>query len=339
VYFNDQRKIAIIGMGAVGSSSAYAMMISGLVNEMVLVDINRNRAEGEAMDLSHGASFIKPIKIYAGEYEDCLDADIIIFSAGVAQKPGESRIDLVSRNLEVLRKALPRCINKKGDSILLMVTNPVDILTYAGLRLCDLPPNRVIGSGTVLDSSRFRYLISSHCRVEARNVHAYVIGEHGDTEVPLWSLANIAGFPVTDFCCQQGFPCMDKETVTIQVREAAYKVISLKGATYYAVGLAVKRICESILRDENSILTVSGLIEGQHGIFDTCLSLPSLVNRRGRANVLVLPMAPEEEKALLYSATKLKEIQQELDLSPLSFEARQVPPMSEHQYQEIMRYH
>jgi len=339
VYFNDQRKIAIIGMGAVGSSSAYAMMISGLVNEMVLVDINRNRAQGEAMDLAHGASFIKPIKIYAGEYEDCLDADIIVFSAGVAQKSGESRVDLVFRNLEVLRKALPRCMSKKGDSILLMVTNPVDVLTYAALRLCDLPPNRVIGSGTVLDSSRFRYLISSHCRVEARNVHAYVVGEHGDTEVPLWSLANIAGFPVADFCCQRDVSCMDKEAVTAQVREAAYKVISLKGATYYAVGLAVKRICESILRDENSILTVSGLIEGQHGIFDTCLSLPSLINRRGRTNVLVLPMAPEEEKALLYSAAKLKEIQQELDLSPLSLEAPPVPPASERLEREIIRYH
>lgn len=339
MYFNDQRKIAIIGMGAVGSSSAYAMMISGLVNEMVLVDVNRDRARGEAMDLSHGASFIKPIKIYAGEYEDCLDADIIIFCAGVKQKPGENRVDLVFRNLEILKKALPRCINKKSDSILLMVSNPVDILTYAALRLGDLPPNRVIGSGTVLDSSRFRYMISSHCRVEARNVHAYVVGEHGDTEVPLWSLADIAGFPVADFCRQRGLPCMEKETLTTQVREAAYKVIALKGSTYYAVGLAIKRICESVLRDEDSILTVSGLMEGQHGIFNTCLSLPSLVNRKGRDSVLVLPMSPEEEKALLHSADMLKEIQQELDLSPLAFEARLTAPAPEHLYQKITRYH
>ncbi|MCL6447250.1 MAG: L-lactate dehydrogenase [Armatimonadetes bacterium] len=337
--FDDQRKIAVVGVGAVGASSAYAMMISGLIDELVLVDINRERAEGEAMDLAHGASFIKPIKIYVGEYEDCRDADLIIFSAGVPQKPGETRLDLVFKNLEVLKQALPRCIDRNSDTILLMVTNPVDVLTYAALRLTDLPPDRVIGSGTVLDSSRFRYLISEHCRVEARNIHAYVVGEHGDTEVPLWSLANIAGFSVQDFCCQRGVPCLDQEAITRRVREAAYEVIARKGATYYAVGLAVKRICESILRDENSILTVSGLIDGEYGISDVCLSLPSIVNRRGRVRILPVPMSAEEEEALRHSAAALKEIQQRLDLTPLPRKEHRdfLPPGYE--YREFTGYH
>ncbi|MEW6275613.1 MAG: L-lactate dehydrogenase [Bacillota bacterium] len=335
----EQRKIAVVGVGAVGASTAYAMMISGLIDELVLVDINRERAEGEAMDLAHGASFIKPIKIYVGEYEDCRDADIIIFSAGVPQKPGESRLDLVFRNLEVLKQVLPRCIGKNGDTILLLVTNPVDVLTYAALRLTDLPPNRVIGSGTVLDSSRFRYLISEHCRVEARNIHAYVVGEHGDTEVPLWSLANIAGFSVQDFCCQRGVPCLDQEAITRRVREAAYEVIARKGATYYAVGLAVKRICESILRDENSILTVSGLIAGEYGINDVCFSLPSIVNRQGRVRVLPVPMSAEEEEALRHSANALKSIQRQLDLAPLPMVEERQFITRDYNYGEFTGYH
>lgn len=313
----DQRKVAIVGAGAVGACSAYVMMISGLVSELVLVDINRDRAEGEAMDLAHSASFIKPIKIYVGEYEDCRDADIIVYSAGLSQKPGETRIELVSSNLAILKKVLPKIIDRDQNSILLMVTNPVDILTYAAIKLMDLSPERVIGSGTVLDSSRFRYLISEHCKVEARNIHAYVIGEHGDTEVPVWSLANIAGFSVEDFCSRCGYPSMDTELISSRVRRAAYEVIALKGATFYAVGLAIRRICQSILRDENTILTVSGLLEGQYGIKDVCLSLPSVINRSGRTRVFDLPIAKNEEEALQHSAETIKSIQQQVDLTPL----------------------
>ncbi|MDQ0287379.1 L-lactate dehydrogenase [Desulfofundulus luciae] len=311
---NDKRKIAVVGVGAVGSATAYAVMMSGLVSELVLVDSNRERAEGEAMDLAHGASFIKPIRIYAGEYEDCRDADIIIFCAGVNQKPGETRLDLVQRNFAILKDTLPRLMPMEGDGVLLMVTNPVDILTYAALRLTNLPPNRVIGSGTVLDSSRFRYLLSQFCQVEPRNIHAYVVGEHGDTEVPLWSLANIAGIPVQEFCCWRGVPCLNPDEITRRVRDAAYEVIARKGATCYAIGLAVKRICESILRDENSILTVSGLVDGEYGITGVCLSLPSIVNRTGRVRVLAVPLAPQEEEALHHSARTLKSIIARLDL-------------------------
>lgn len=314
----DKRKIAVVGVGSVGASTAYAVILSGLVNELVLVDVDRQKAEGEAMDLAHGASFVKPINIYAGDYSDCHDADIIVFTAGANQKPGETRLDLVEKNMKILRESLPHIINTSGDAVLLMVANPVDILTYAALKITGLPPNRVIGSGTVLDSSRFRYIISEQCRVEPRNVHAYVVGEHGDTEVPLWSIANIAGIPVEEFCCRQGAPCLNREEVSGQVRRAGYEIINRKGATYYAIGLAVKRICESIIRDENSILTVSGLLEGQYGIADVCLSLPSLVNRDGRTRVLSVPLAPDEEKALRHSAGVLKSILADLNLAPFT---------------------
>ncbi|WP_078060757.1 L-lactate dehydrogenase [Desulfotomaculum copahuensis] len=311
---DDKRKIAVVGVGAVGSACAYAVMMSGLVSELVLVDINRERAEGEAMDMAHGASFIKPIRVYAGDYHDCHDADVIIFSAGANQKPGETRLDLVNKNYQILKDVLPRLMPLSDEGVLLMVANPVDVLTYAALHLAQLPPERVVGSGTVLDSSRFRYLISSHCRVEPRNIHAYVVGEHGDTEVPLWSRANIAGIPVREFCRWRGVPCPDPAEISSQVRRAAYEVIARKGVTAYAIGLAVKRICESILRDENTVLTVSGLINGEYGIHDVCFSLPAIVNRQGRSRVLAVPLAPDEEEALHHSAAVLKSILDRLDL-------------------------
>ncbi|MFZ5641987.1 MAG: L-lactate dehydrogenase [Bacillota bacterium] len=309
----DKRKIAVVGAGSVGSASAYALMISGLVSEMTLVDIDKKKAGGEAMDLAHGASFVSPIKIYAGDYEDCHNADIIVFTAGANQKPGETRLDLIQKNLSILRDVLPRIINPEGGSILLMVSNPVDIMTYAALKITGLAPNRILGSGTVLDSSRFRYLISEKCRVEARNIHAYVVGEHGDTEVTLWSLANIAGIPLEDFCSMHGIPCLDKNNISEQVRRAGYEIIERKGATYYAIGLAVRRICESIIRDENSVLTVSGLLDGEYGLRDVCMSLPTLVNRAGRVRTLAVPVSGEEEEGLKRSARVLREALEGVD--------------------------
>lgn len=311
---NDFRKIAVVGAGSVGASIAYALLMSGLVSEIVLVDIDKNRAEGEAMDLAHGAAFVKPIKITVGEYKDCRDADIIIFTAGAGQKPGETRLELVHKNTAVLRSVLPLVMDREGDSILLMVSNPVDVLTYAALRLTNLPSNRVIGSGTVLDSSRFRHLISEHCLVEPRNIHAYVIGEHGDTEILLWSKANIAGLSPEEFCRWRNIPCPDRQTINQSVRNAAYEIIARKGATFYAIGLAVRRICECILRDENSILTVSGLIDGAHDINDVCLSMPCLVNRQGLVQVLPVPLEDAEKEALLKSAAMLHSMQEKLEL-------------------------
>lgn len=302
------RKIAVVGVGSVGASVAYALMVAGLPTELVLVDANRAKAEGEAMDLSHAAAFVKPIKIYDGNYADCRDADIIIFTAGASQKPGETRLDLVNKNFAILKDCLFRMMPERAETVLLMVSNPVDVLTYAAVKMSGLPPERVIGSGTVLDSSRFRHEISRHCRVDARNVHAYVVGEHGDSEVLLWSLANIAGTGIEEFCALKGIPFLNREEVDYRVRNAAYEIISRKGATYYAISLAVRRICESILRDEHSILTVSGLVDGAYGIDNCCLSLPAVVDARGRTDVLVLPLTGEEEKALRRSAEVLKEV-------------------------------
>jgi L-lactate dehydrogenase len=308
-----ERKIAVVGVGAVGASTAYALAVSGLASELVLVDINSAKAEGEAMDLAHAAAFIKPIRIYAGEFEDCRDASIIIFAAGANQKPGETRLDLLLKNYSILKESLPRILGG-GDSIFIIVSNPVDVLTYAALKLSGLPPERVFGSGTVLDSSRFRHNLSDHCGVAPRNVHAYVVGEHGDSEVLLWSLANIAGTSIDRYCDLAGIPPVNCQEVDSQVRNAAYEIISRKGASYYAVSLAIKRICESILRDENSLLSVSGLIEGQYGVSGCCLSLPSVISSKGRGKPLELPLSGEEEEALRRSSDVLKSAIQKLNL-------------------------
>lgn len=296
-----------------GASTAYALVASGLATELVLVDINQARAEGEAMDLAHAAAFIKPIQIYAGSYEDCRDAGIIIFAAGASQKPGETRLDLLQKNYGILKYILTQ-LKLTGENILLIVSNPLDVLTYAALQVTGLPPERVFGSGTVLDSSRFRHILSEHCHVAPRNVHATVVGEHGDSEVMLWSLADIAGIRVDHFCELTGMPPVNREAVDKQVRSAAYEIISRKGATYYAVSLAVRQICESIIRDGSYILSVSGLIEGPYGIHGCCLSLPSIVNSAGRGRPLELPLATEEEGALRHSAEVLKEAIASLNL-------------------------
>lgn len=309
----DERKIAVVGVGAVGASTAYALAVSGLASELVLVDANRAKAEGEAMDLAHAAAFIKPIRIYAGDYEDCRDASIIIFTAGANQKPGETRLDLLLKNYGILKESLPRLLGG-ADSIFIIVSNPVDVLAYAALKLSGLPPERVFSSGTVLDSSRFRHRLSYHCGVAPRNVHAYVVGEHGDSEVLLWSLANIAGTGIDGYCKLAGIPPVNRREVDSQVRNAAYDIISRKGASYYAVSLAIKRICESIVRDENSILSVSGLLEGLYGISGCCLSLPSVINSKGRGKPLELPLSGEEEDALRRSADVLKSAIQKLNL-------------------------
>ncbi|MGQ9533479.1 MAG: L-lactate dehydrogenase [Desulfotomaculales bacterium] len=305
-------KVAVVGTGYVGAAVAYTLMLSGLVRELVLVDINRARAEGEAMDMAHGESFVRPVKVYAGDYEDCREAKIIVFAAGAAQRPGETRLDLVARNVEVLKDALPQLAAVSPEAILLMVTNPVDVLTYAAWCITGWPVRQVMGSGTVLDSSRFRYALSRHCRVDPRNVHAYIIGEHGDSEVPVWSRANIAGLSVEEYCRQCGLPPPDRRALFEEVRRAAYEIIARKGATNLAISLAVRRICEAVLRDEHSVLTVSGLVDGPYGLRDVALSLPAVVTGRGRETVLVPPLSQEEEAALRRSAEILAAVQAEV---------------------------
>lgn len=302
-------KISIIGAGFVGSTTAYTLMLSGLVSELVLVDVNRDKAEGEAMDLNHGAPFIRPVKVMAGDYADCEGSSIVIITAGANQKPGETRIDLVKKNTEVFKSIIPELVRFCRDSILLVVTNPVDILTYITYKISGFKKEKVIGSGTVLDTARFKSLLGEHVGVDARNVHSYVLGEHGDTEVATWSITNIAGMSMESFCANSN-TCNDssKNEIYEDVKKAAYHVIEKKGATYYAVGLTVRRIVEAILRDENSILTVSSLVEGMYGLEDVCLSLPTIVNSTGIRNVLKLELDEREKNALVNSGNSLKEI-------------------------------
>lgn len=307
-------KITVIGAGLVGSTSVYAMMNAGIASELVLIDVNQKRLAGEVMDLNHGSSFVPQVRVRAGDYADCADSSIIVITAGVNQKPGESRLDLLKRNVEVFRNIVPNIMRHNDFPLILVVTNPVDLLTLVTLRLSGLPPHRVIGSGTVLDSSRFRYLLSEHFNVSAQNVHAYIVGEHGDSEVPTWSLTNIAGIPIDDYCraCEKNENCVERERIFNEVKNSAYAIIEGKGATYYAVGLAVRRICEAILRNEHAILPVSSLIDGLYGIKDVALSLPTILDSQGVQKVLELPLTPEETAGLRVSADTLKSVFRDL---------------------------
>lgn len=309
-------KITIIGAGFVGATTAYTLMLSGLVSELVLIDVNKEKVEGEVMDLNHGMPFVRPVKIYSGSYNDCAGSDIIIIAAGANQKPGETRIDLVHKNTAIFKSIISEIIKYNQDCILLVVTNPVDILTYVTYKTSGFSKNKVIGSGTVLDTSRLRFLVGAHTGIDTRNVHAYIIGEHGDTEVATWSTANIATIPMDKYCesCLQGKGCTSKEEIYNDVKNAAYKIIERKGATYYAVALAVRRIVEAILRNENSILTVSSFLEGQYGLYDVCLSVPTVVNRNGIDRILDLPLSNTENNLLKKSADALKEVIMQLKL-------------------------
>ncbi|NQS99968.1 MAG: L-lactate dehydrogenase [Candidatus Omnitrophica bacterium] len=304
-------KVAIVGAGNVGSTFAFALMNSGVAREIVLVDRNEKRAQGECMDLNHGASFVSPVNVYAAGYEGCADADIIVVTAGIKQKPGQTRLDLVQTNAEIFKELIPKIIRHAPQAILLIVSNPMDILTYLTLKISNFPVNKVLGSGTVLDSSRFRYLISEHCHLDPRNVHAHIIGEHGDTELPVWSHANIGGMLLEKYChtCNSNCDYKDKlGKLFEEVKDGAYKIIEAKGATYYAIALALVRITEAILRDENSVLPTSTLVSDYYGVDEVCLSIPSVVNRNGIEKFLRLELSEAESQQLQHSANSLKKI-------------------------------
>lgn len=303
-------------MGNVGATFAYALLLSGLAAEIVLVDVNRAKAEGEAMDLNHTVPFTHPTRIWAGDHSDCAGATVTVLAAGAPQKPGETRLDLVKKNAAIWREIVPQVVKHNPEGILLIATNPVDALTYAACKLSGLPRGRVIGSGTILDTSRFRYLLSQHFGVDARSVHAYVIGEHGDSEVPVWSSANIAGMHLPDFCKAQGRPYDQHamEQIFAQTRDAAYQIIERKGATYYAVAAGLMRITQAVLRDQNTVLSVSSLIDNYYGMTDVCFSLPTVVDRGGLENVLRLQLSQEEVEKLRNSAEVLKATIKKLDL-------------------------
>lgn len=298
-------RVAIVGTGNVGSTFAYALLLSGLAAEIVLIDANHARAEGEAMDLNHAVPFAHPTRIWAGSYQDCAGAAVTVFAAGAAQKEGETRLDLVNKNAEIFAQIIPQVSLHNPDGILLIATNPVDVLTYISVELSG--SQRVIGSGTILDTARFRYLLSQYFGVDARSVHAYIIGEHGDSEVPLWSLANIAGVRLPRFAAAHGISYdqaqMDK--IFCQTRDAAYRIIERKGATYYAVAAGLMRIVEAILRNEATVLSVSSLVGDYYGINNLCLSLPTVITRRGVERMLRLELSPEEQEGLHHSAKVL----------------------------------
>ncbi|MCR4608326.1 MAG: L-lactate dehydrogenase [Eubacterium sp.] len=313
----DIRKVAIIGCGFVGSSTAFALMESGLFSEIVLIDVDHSRAEGEAMDISHGVPFVKPMKIYAGDYDDIVDASIIIITAGAAQKPGETRLQLVQKNVAIFKSIIPEISKRKCEGVLLIVSNPVDILTYVAQKLSGFPVNRVIGSGTVLDTARLKSRLSEHLDVDSRTVHAFIIGEHGDSELAAWSSATVSGVPLSKFCEMRGHFNHDESERHIQemVKNSAYEIIERKKATYYGVAMAVRRICEVIARDEKSILSVSSLMEGQYGLKDICLSMPTIVGADGVEEKVPISLDEDEITKLMASAQALKDIASSLDLS------------------------
>lgn len=310
------KKVTVIGAGFVGSTTAYTLMLSGLVSEIILIDINNDKAEGEVMDLNHGMPFVRPVRINSGSYSDSAGSDIVIITAGANQKPGETRIDLAQKNTNIFKGIINEVVKYNKDSILLIVTNPVDILTYVTYKISGFPKNRVIGSGTVLDTARFRYLLGDHIGIDTRNIHGYIIGEHGDTEVATWSLTNIAGIPMDSYCetCHQCDDSMSRYNIYKDVKNAAYEIIKRKGATYYAVALAVRRIVEAIVRDENSILTVSSILEGQYGLSDVCLSVPSILNSKGIERILDVPLSDSEKDLLLKSGNALKDVIKSLEI-------------------------
>lgn len=308
-------KVGILGAGSVGATIAYAAMIRGVARQIALFDIARTKVDAEVLDLNHGQLFAPQATVSGSDDVEVLrGADVIVMTAGAKQKPGQTRLDLAAANASICQKLLPEVVKVAPDAIFLMVTNPCDVMTEIAIRLTGLPWERVIGSGTVLDSSRFRYLLARHCQVAVQNVHAYIAGEHGDSEIPLWSSASIGSIPLSQWAVDGHgrLTASDKEEIVHNVKDAAYQVIQGKGATNYAVGLAVTNILEAILYDERRVLPVSGLLRGFRGMEDVCLSLPRIVSRRGIEAPLPIPMTVDEESGLIASADRIRSSIREL---------------------------
>lgn len=305
---SEGTKIAIVGAGRVGSTFAYTLAATGFVREIVLIDADADRAGGEAMDIAHAVPFSAPVSVSAGTLAQAAGAAITVIAAGAAQRPGERRTELVRRNMEVLRTIVPQVARANPEGLLLVATNPVDALTFVALRLSGLPPAQVFGSGTVLDTARLRAELSAHYDVDARNVHAYVLGEHGDSEFVAWSAATLANVRLHEYCRLTGMRCTgaDMEAIGVRVRDAAYEIIRRKGATNFAIAAALTRIVEAVVRDESSVLTVSTLVDGHYGIREVCLSLPAIVDRSGVRRVLPVPLADDELVSLRRSAEAIR---------------------------------
>ena len=305
-------KLAVIGAGAVGATMAYAALMRGAARTVALYDINKAKVEAEALDLGHGIQFMPMAEVVGSDdVQVCAGADVIVVTAGAKQKPGQSRLDLAEATFSLVGKILPPLVEVAPEAVFIMVTNPVDIVTYAALKMSGLPSHQLFGSGTVLDSSRLRYLVAQYCGVAVQNVHAYIAGEHGDSEIPLWSSASIGGVPLLDWRGAGGSSALDaaaRDHITREVIDSAYRIIAGKGATNYAVALAGSRIIEAVLHDEKRILPVSSLLEGYYGISDVCLSVPAIIGRSGVGERLEVPLSENELAGLNRSAQALRTV-------------------------------
>ena len=304
-----QRKVVVIGAGSVGATYSYALAQSGLADEIVLTDKNEDLMKGQVLDLAHGQTFFPTVGIRSGTIEECADAQVVVIAAGAAQKPGETRLQLIKKNAKITGSIAEEVAKSDCKGVMLVVTNPVDVLTYVALKRSGWEKGRVIGSGTVLDSSRFRHLLSKHCAVDVHNVHAYILGEHGDSEFAAWSMTNVAGINIDEYCPVCG-KCSDwkkqRQLIEQQVRDSAYHIINYKGSTQFAVGLALVRITAAILRSQNSILSVSTLVESDFGINDVCLSVPCVVSDSGVTRIIESPLTSKELASLSNSASILR---------------------------------
>lgn len=306
---NDNQKIILVGDGAVGSSYAFALVTQNIAQELGIIDIDKAKTEGDALDLSHALAFTSPKKIYSASYSDCHDADIVVITAGAAQKPGETRLDLVKKNMRIFKDIIGQIMDSGFDGIFLVATNPVDILTYATWKFSGLPKHRVIGSGTSLDSARFRQEIATLLDVDARNVHGYILGEHGDTEFPVWSHANVAGLQIYEWIKEN--PGVDEQAlvdVFFKVRDAAYDIIEKKGATFYGIAVALTRITKAILDNENAVLPISAYLDGEYGQSDVYIGVPAIINRQGIRKVVEIPLNGSERNKMTHSAETLRKI-------------------------------
>jgi len=312
----NYRKAAVIGCGFVGASIAFRFLEQGLFSQLVLLDANRDKAEGEAMDLSDGLPYGAAMEITAGGYDDITDCGLVVITAGVNQKPGETRLQLIRRNAAIMKSIIGEITARPFEGILLIVSNPVDVLTYVARELSGYPKNRVIGSGTVLDTARLKQLLGQELGVDSRNVHAFIVGEHGDSELAVWSGANVSGLNLDDFCRLRGLELHEpaRERIYREIRDSANEIIKRKGATYYGIAMAVGRIAACIVRDEHAVLPISVVLEGEYGLDGVALSIPSIVGKNGLERVLEIPLSGSEREALLNSAGQLKQAAGQLEL-------------------------
>ncbi len=302
------KKITVLGAGNVGATCAYTFAVAGTCSDIVLIDINKEKAKGEAMDIRQGVSFSHNVEVIDGNYDDAVGSDIVVVTLGLARKPGQTRLDLAQANVNIIKDVMPKIAAAAPDAIYVVVSNPVDVITYAILKCTDLSPSQVIGSGTALDTSRLRSSIADHLDISPNSVHAYVFGEHGDTSMIPWSITNIAGSPMEEYCSEQNHATPDEEEIILEVRKAGAEVIKRKGATFYAIALTVNKICDDILRDSNNIRTVSTLINGRYGIHDVCLSLPAVIGGHGIEKEVAPTLTDDEIAKLQASADALRKV-------------------------------